>query len=113
MGAVTTPSGEWFPCKATAPDGTEYRTCRVVAEAGRTVVYAWDRVARTGVVVIEAVGPPLELAPGPKSYGGRLLRNYVIEMDGDEVASFSEQGGCACSDPMKRWRPPAPRRAGT
>lgn len=105
MVAVTTPSGEWFPCKATDADGTVYDTCRVVAEAGRTVVYAWDRTLRTGVAVIESVGPPIETTPGAKS--------WLIELAGDEVASFQKQNGCGCSHPMKRWRPPAPRRAGT
>lgn len=113
MGGVTTLSGEWFPATATEPDGTVHKTVRVVAEAGRTVVYAWDRTLHTAVAVIDAVGPPLELPAGPGTCSGKPCRHYVIELEGDEVASFSDQDGCGCSHPMKRWRPPAPRRAGT
>lgn len=113
---VTAPiSGSWFPCKAEAPDGTKYDTCRVVAEAGRTVVWAWDRSLRTALPVIESVGPPLELPPNEttETYRGRPLRSFVIEMADDDVAAFSEQAGCGCSHPMKSWRPPKPNRAGT
>lgn len=98
-------SGEWFPCQATDADGTTYDTCRVVAEAGRTVVYWWDRELRSGRAVIESVGPPIPMHEGAQA--------WLIEVAGDEVASFRKQDGCGCSHPMKRWRPPAPRRAGT
>lgn len=112
MSGVDNLSGHWFPCIATEPDGTEHRTCRVVAEAGRTVVWAWDRDLRTAVAVIESVGPPLELPPLDETYRGKRLRQFVIELDGDDVASFREQGSCGCSHPMKAWRPPKPSRAG-
>lgn len=113
---MTTPqqpvSGEWFPCRITMPDGTEHATVRLVAEANRATVYGWDKASRGAVALVDE---PVQLVALPdldETCNGHACRQWLIEV-GDEVAIVTDQHGCGCSHPMKRWRPPKPRRAGT
>jgi hypothetical protein len=79
-----------FPVTATLGDET-YTACRLYTDTpSEATVYRWN--GTTG----EAVWS------GPVSVVDR--RTWSIETDAGTV-TVTRQGGCSCSNPMKRWSP--------
>lgn len=91
--------GNLFPVDVVGPDGTEYKSCRVIASSDGTTVWAWSNTARTGIAVYVTDRQPIPTGEADV---------YTLELDSGGQVDLFKRKSCGCSSPMKRWVPPKP-----